>query len=89
MCERTRSVISWSVSSAAMSRIVLVEHLPWFRIGGAGAEVPPVTLRHLLTHTAGLPREAAFPYWTDGEFPTAPQIRESFELLRLSPITNT
>ena len=54
----------------------LVEHLPWFRIGGAGAEVPPVTLRHLLTHTAGLPREAAFPYWTDGEFPTAPQIRE-------------
>ncbi|HXD98505.1 MAG TPA: serine hydrolase domain-containing protein [Candidatus Acidoferrum sp.] len=54
----------------------LVEHLPWFRIGRAHAEAPETTIRHLLTHTAGLPREAGFPYWTDGEFPTAPQIRE-------------
>ena len=41
--------------------IPLVEHLPWFRIGGAHAEAPAVTIRHLLTHTAGLPREAGVP----------------------------
>lgn len=30
-----------------------------------------ITVRHLLTHTAGLPREAATPYWTDHVFPSA------------------
>ncbi len=33
-------------------------------------------MRHLLTHTSGLPREAAFPYWSDGSFPTAQEIRD-------------
>ena len=54
----------------------LAQHLPWFRIGRAHPEAPETTIRHLLTHTAGLPREAGFSYWTDGEFPTTPQIRE-------------
>jgi CubicO group peptidase (beta-lactamase class C family) len=35
-----------------------------------------VTIRHLLTHTSGLPREAAFPYWTDFDFPTRERLRE-------------
>jgi D-alanyl-D-alanine carboxypeptidase len=52
----------------------LVEHLPWFRPGRAH-DAPPITIRHLLTHTAGLPREAGLPYWTDNDFPTVEQIR--------------
>jgi CubicO group peptidase (beta-lactamase class C family) len=54
----------------------VVEHLPWFRIRQAHADAPVTTIRHLLTHTAGLPREAGFPYWNDGVFPTTEQIRD-------------
>lgn len=52
-------------------------HLPWFRIQTRHTDVPPITIRHLLTHTSGLPREAAFPYWTDSKFPTRQQIIET------------
>ncbi len=38
--------------------------------GEAGAGSAEITLWHLLTHTSGLPREAAFPYWTDRRFPS-------------------
>lgn len=51
-------------------------HLPWFRLQGRDGHAP-VTLRQMLAHTAGLPRESARPYWTDYEFPTAEQIREA------------
>ena len=43
--------------------------MPWFAMRSAHPEAPPITIRHLLTHTAGLPREAGLPYWTDGRFP--------------------
>ena len=46
-------------------------HLPWFDIRQRYPDA------HLLTHTAGLPREAAFPYWTDANFPTREQVREA------------
>jgi CubicO group peptidase (beta-lactamase class C family) len=54
----------------------LTAHLPWFAVTSRHADAPPITIRHLLTHTSGLPREAAFPYWTDGEFPTLDAIRK-------------
>ena len=54
----------------------LTKHLPWFALASKHADAPPITIRHLLTHTAGLPREAAFPYWTDFVFPTAEGLRE-------------
>src|SRR5262249_11442816 len=54
----------------------LTKHLPWFTVQQRATDAPPITIRHLLTHTSGLPREAAFPYWTEADaFPTAEQIR--------------
>src|SRR5947209_14572221 len=52
----------------------LERHLPGFDLRGRAAGAPPVTLRHILTHTAGLPREAPYPYWTDFDFPTRERI---------------
>ena len=52
-------------------------HLPGFTIRQRFPDAPAITIRHLLTHTAGLPREAAFPYWTDADFPTGEQVRDA------------
>src|SRR5207248_1942829 len=52
----------------------VVAHLPWFALEGRGPDDPAITIRHLLTHTSGLPRESAFPYWTDLQFPTREQV---------------
>ncbi len=50
------------------------KYLPWFSLQGQQPEWPAVTIRQLLTHTSGIPREAAFPYWTDHLFPTRDQV---------------
>ncbi|MCI0495699.1 beta-lactamase family protein, partial [candidate division KSB1 bacterium] len=50
------------------------KYLPWFKIRNQYPDSPPIAIRHLMTHTSGLPREAAFPYWTDHKFPTLEQI---------------
>ena len=55
----------------------VVKHLPWFKIKSLFADAPVITIRHLLTHTSGLPREAAFPYWLENNFPTIEQIKET------------
>lgn len=54
------------------------EILPWFRLQQAHQGSPPVTLRNVLSHSAGLPRESAMPYWMgpDFSFPTREQVRE-------------
>ncbi len=52
------------------------KYLPWFKIKNRFPDEPPITIWHILTHTSGLPREAAFPYWTDHNFPTLEQIIE-------------
>ncbi|MBN2356647.1 beta-lactamase family protein [candidate division KSB1 bacterium] len=49
-------------------------YLPWFTLKNRFTDAPEITIRQLLTHTAGLPGEAAFPYWTDHRFPTREQI---------------
>lgn len=54
----------------------LSKHLPWFKMAAAegGREA---TLIGALTHSAGLPRESDFPYWTgEFDFPTREKIIE-------------
>ena len=55
----------------------VVKHLAWFKVKSRFADAPVITIRHLLTHTSGLPREAAFPYWVENNFPTIAQIKET------------
>jgi CubicO group peptidase (beta-lactamase class C family) len=55
-------------------------YLPWAKLKESGDDSVPITLRGILTHSAGLPRESDFPYWTgpDFPFPTREQVREAF-----------
>ncbi|MEN8251903.1 MAG: serine hydrolase domain-containing protein [Bacteroidota bacterium] len=43
--------------------------LPTFSLEQKYEASGPITVRTLLTHSSGLPREAAFPYWTGPDFP--------------------
>ncbi|HVS03127.1 MAG TPA: serine hydrolase domain-containing protein [Thermoanaerobaculia bacterium] len=52
----------------------VTRHLPGFAVHSPFPDALPVTLRHVLTHTAGLPREGDFPYWTTHDFPTAAEV---------------
>jgi CubicO group peptidase (beta-lactamase class C family) len=57
----------------------VVKYLPWFTYRNKYPDGPQPTLRMLMTHTAGLPGEAAFPYWTDHKFPTREQMIEALK----------
>ena len=50
------------------------DYLPWFQVQTAEADDPAITIEHLLTHSSGLPREAAG-HWSSWEFPTAEEMR--------------
>ena len=56
----------------------ITRYLPWATLAADERDSVPVTLRGALTHSAGLPREAAFPYWTapDYVFPSQAEVRE-------------
>lgn len=43
--------------------------LPAYDLEQQYPESGPITIRSLLTHSSGLPREAAYPYWTGPDFP--------------------
>lgn len=43
-------------------------HLDWFRIRRTDSLAPEITVAGLLTHSSGLPRESAHPYWTGPDF---------------------
>jgi CubicO group peptidase (beta-lactamase class C family) len=46
----------------------VAKHLAWFTMKPFDPDSPPVTIRGLLTHSAGIPREADQPYWTGPDF---------------------
>ena len=52
--------------------------LPNYNLKQQYMEMVPVTIRSLLTHSSGLPREAAYPYWSspDFQFPSIKEINE-------------
>jgi CubicO group peptidase (beta-lactamase class C family) len=54
----------------------VADHLSWYRIEESYPEAGPATVQGLLTHSSGLPRESAHPYWSapDFEFPTREEI---------------
>lgn len=54
----------------------LDRHLAWFDLKQSDPESPPITVRGILTHSAGLPREADIPYWADISFPDRERIIE-------------
>lgn len=53
----------------------VTKHLPWFAMRNPHSDAPVLTIRHLLTHAGGLPREAAFPYWSTNDFPTTDEVQ--------------
>lgn len=67
----------------------IVKHLPWFKVQSKHSYSPPILIRHLITHTSGLPRESAHPYWSTADFPTYEQVRESLPELELTIPTET
>jgi D-alanyl-D-alanine carboxypeptidase len=48
--------------------------LPWFRLAHVDPDDPKITIRDLLTHLSGLPRDAPTPYWNDLNFPTRAEL---------------
>jgi CubicO group peptidase (beta-lactamase class C family) len=48
---------------------LVANHLPWFNLQQQYPNTGPITIRSLLTHSSGLPRESDYPYWTGPDFP--------------------
>ena len=59
----------------------LSELLPWYDLEQAFEGSPETTLRATLTHSAGLPRESDYPYWSppDFIFPSSEEIRQNLD----------
>ncbi len=54
--------------------------LPHYTLKQQYKESGPVTLRSLLTHSSGLPRESDYPYWTSPDFPFPSQAQLNSKL---------
>ena len=50
------------------------KHLAWFAVSSSRTDDPAITIEELLTHSSGLPREAA-DHWTTFAFPTHEELK--------------
>lgn len=66
----------WEQGKVALDAPI-TDYLPWAKLADDPRESVPITLRGALTHSAGLPRESEFPYWTapDYTFPSQAEMR--------------
>jgi len=55
------------------------KHLSWFHLNDRHSDSPVITIRHLLTHSSGLPRELEALYWDDMEFPDRDRFIKMFQ----------
>ena len=58
----------------------LRKHLPWLDLQQVFPKSDKITIRSLLTHSSGVPRDADYYYWADSTlpFPTDAQVKEGF-----------
>ncbi|NIM57961.1 MAG: serine hydrolase [Candidatus Aminicenantes bacterium] len=56
---------------------LVADHLPWFNLQQQFPGTGPITIRSVLTHSSGLPRESDYPYWSPPgfPFPSAKQVK--------------
>ena len=57
----------------------VAKHLDWFHLDDPFDDSPVITIRHLLTHTSGLPRELNALYWDDMNFPEHGEFVKMFQ----------
>jgi CubicO group peptidase (beta-lactamase class C family) len=64
-------------------------YLPWLQLKPLDQAGALITLRGILTHSSGLPREADYPYWTgpNFSFPSQEQLKSSLQ--KLTPLWPT
>lgn len=57
----------------------LKDVLPWFKLKQQFSDSGPITIRSLLTHSSGLPRQSDIPYWSapDFSFPTVEEMKKA------------
>jgi CubicO group peptidase (beta-lactamase class C family) len=57
----------------------LKDVLPWFKLKQQFSDSGPITIRSLLTHSSGLPRQSDVPYWSAPEFsfPTVEEMKKA------------
>ncbi len=64
----------------------LTTYLSWAKLKESGQDSVPITVRGILSHSAGLPRESDFPYWTGPDFPFPSQAQIRATIATQSPL---